>query len=373
MLCPPPSEGGTVISEEVRDVTEAIQDKRPESHRRDAQSILVDVKVLSVMLTFTCPAECESCGTLSSPKNRENITADMAMRYMREARKLHFGLVVFTGGEATLRWKDLLRCVGYSKEIGLLNRLVTNGHWALNEMVAADKIDALVKAGLDEINFSTGDEHTRYIPLDRVALGAKTAVTRGLHTCIMLELKQPTRMDRGTILSHPYIATLAPELREKLAINESPWMPMDPDHHYEYPVEILANRNSMVHQKGCDSVLGTYTLQGDGRIGSCCGLGMRTIDELNVGRTGDFLADIIAKAEQDWIKLGIRFLGPARMLQFAAKMDPGIEWENQYAHHCHACSRIYKDARVKHALRENIGKLIPKIKEAIVIDNGLFA
>ena len=350
-----------------------IEDERCILRRTPDPSVIIGPKVLSVMLTFTCPAACESCGTFSSPKSRERIPAQVAARCMSEASDLGFKLVVFTGGEATLRWKDLLRCIAYSKEIGLQNRLVTNGHWALNETVAAAKIDALVRAGLDEINFSTGDEHVRFVPLERVALGTKSAVERGLHTCVMVELKQPSRIDRSSILAHPHISGLQPALREKIAINESPWMPMDSDHQYQYPADSILNKTTMLRQKGCESVLSTYTIQGDGRIGACCGLGLRTINELNVGTAEDSLAEILSAAEHDWVKLGVRHLGAARMLEFAAKMDKTIEWENLYAHHCHACARIYNDTRVQQAIRDNFAELIPKIKEAIVIDNGLLA
>ena len=56
-------------------------------------------------------------------------------------------MIVFTGGEATLRWKDLLEGIRYATELGFLTRLVTNAHWANREDMAQEKLLALIEAG----------------------------------------------------------------------------------------------------------------------------------------------------------------------------------------------------------------------------------
>lgn len=336
-------------------------------------SVITRPKTLSMMLTFTCPAACENCGTLSSPKSRENISAETAIRYMDEAKAMGFEVVVFTGGEATLRWKDLIRCISYSRDIGLKNRLVTNGYWATTQAIAAEKIAALCDAGLNEINFSTGDEHVRYVPIDRVTLGAKVSLLKNLHTCIMVEVKMPARISRQDIIENSNISVLPENLRNKLAILESPWMPLKPDEHYEYPEFYRINSTNAVKYRGCDSLLTTYTVQADGRIGACCGLGMRNIGELNVGRIGGELKDIIAVAESDWVKLAIHYIGVPNLLQFAAQKDPTIKWENMYAHHCQACSRLYNDEKIRAVIVENFEEIKLKVKEAMIIDDGLMS
>ena len=336
-------------------------------------SVVAKPKTLSIMLTFTCTAACENCGTLSSPKSRENISAENAMRYMDEAKGMAFEVVVFTGGEATLRWKDLLRCISYSRMIGLKNRLVTNAYWATTEAIAEEKITALCSAGLDEINFSTGDEHVRYVPLDRVTLAAKVSIRKNLHTCIMVEVKTPACISRRDILESGHISQLPEEVRRKLAILESPWMSLRPDEHYEYPEQYRMNSASAVKYGGCDSLLSTYTVQADGRIGACCGLGMRNIGELNAGMVGGALKDAMAAAESDWIKLAIHYLGAPKLLQFAAQKDPTIKWENMYAHHCQACSRLYGDNKIRAAILNNFSEIQRKVKEAMIIDEGLMS
>lgn len=61
-------------------------------------SIVSQPKTLSIMLTYACPAECRDCGTLSSPRSKEQIGIEQAKRYMNEVHEMgDFQVVVFTG------------------------------------------------------------------------------------------------------------------------------------------------------------------------------------------------------------------------------------------------------------------------------------
>ena len=52
------------------------------------------------------------------------------------------------------------------------------GPWTVEK--AAAKIDILMAAGLKEINFSTGDEHVKFVPINRVVNGVRAALDRQL-------------------------------------------------------------------------------------------------------------------------------------------------------------------------------------------------
>lgn len=337
------------------------------------EGIVKSPKTLSVMLTYTCPAACNNCGTLSSPKNRENISLEDAVRYISEADKLGFHLVVFTGGEATLRWKDLLTCIRHATSKELPTRLVTNAHWAIRRDIAENKVRELCNAGLGEINFSAGDEHARWIPTERVVLATAIALENGLPVSVMVEQRVGRSITRDSFVRSPDIAMLPDKLKRNLTYLESPWMPLDPEESFEYEKGTVTK--ATVHgQKPCDSVLATYTVQGNGSIGACCGLGMRLIPELNVGRVGSEstgLQEVIESSESDLIKLALRYIGPHQLLAWAAERDPAIDWEGKYAHICHACRKLYKDPKVRRQLLDGIYELVPKIKESAVIDEAL--
>lgn len=336
----------------------------------EALGIFRGRKTLSVMPTYTCPAECTHCGTLSSPWDRTNLGLDIILEAIDQAKALGFYNVVFTGGEATLRWKDLLTGLTYAHNLGFSTRLVTNAHWAWSEARAAQWIDELVKAGLSEINFSTGDEHMRFVPLERVITAAKAALMKKLTVLIVVEYKKVRSVTKETILQDQKIASLPEDCKSRFQVIESPWMPLDPQQLEEYPGDTSANQENLLLRDGCDNVLQTYTLQADGRIGACCGLGLREIPELNVGTANnrDFLKQAIEDAENDLIKLLIHYKGPEKILAWAAQKDPTIQWENMYGHRCQVCHRIYKDARVVDIIREHCHEMMGEVLQTIWLD-----
>ncbi|HAG85596.1 MAG TPA: radical SAM protein [Cyanobacteria bacterium UBA12227] len=340
------------------------------SHNSENTGIFRGFKTLSIMPTFTCPAACQDCGTLSSPKERTNLELETILESIRQAKELGFFNVVFTGGETTLRWKDLLQAIAYAHSLNFPTRIVTNAHWAHTLEQAGERLDELIRHGLSEINYSTGDEHTRFIPIERVINATVAAAERNFRTHIMVELKAERRVTRDTILEHSMIAALTPEQMKSVTIIESPWMPLNPLLIGQYPAGVAINKQNISIRTGCDSVLQTYTLQADGRIGSCCGLGLRVIPELNVtvAKGKDFLKKAIEDSESDFLKLWIHYKGPEKVLAWAAEKDPEIKWENMYAHHCQICQRIYKDPKVIKVIREHYAEVISDVLQSAWLD-----
>ncbi|WP_405085989.1 radical SAM protein [Microbispora sp. NBC_01389] len=323
-------------------------------------------RTLSMMLTFACTAECTHCSTLSSPRNRDHLPAADALRAIDEAAELGFVNVVFTGGEATLRWDDLLTCIGRASGHGLRTRLVTNAHWALTPEAAETTLDRLLDAGLDEINFSTGDEHARFVPLPRVAQAAAATARRGLTAHVMVELRHDREVTAARLLAEPAIQELEPEARALVRPSESPWMPVKPFKVERYPDGVASRREDLPKLAGCDSVLQTYTVQPNGRVAACCGLAMRLVPELNVGEVAGehTLRTAIDEAEDDLLKLWLRAAGPEAILAWASDRDPEIAWEGMYGHRCQACLRLYKDPRVRAAIVDGYEEEIPAVVQA---------
>jgi hypothetical protein len=98
-------------------------------------------------------------------------------------------------------------------------------------------------------------------------------------------------------------------------------------------------------------LFGNTTVQANGTVSPCCGLGIRFVPELQIGRIGiDSLAESDSGAHADTLNQRIRAEGPERILAWAAARDPRIQWEDLYAHRCQACIRLYKDPLVRHVL-----------------------
>src|SRR5262249_42194092 len=278
-------------------------------------------------------------------------------------RELGFGSMVFAGGEVTLRGDDLLVAIAEAPRLGLPTRIVTNAYWATSLPRAREKMRQLVESGLTEINYSTGDEHARFIPLDNVLCATVAAVELKGPVRVLVGLRKNPSITKGSALRHPLNVELirtqrivvnvsAPDhplfaelMKRWVPVNvvESPWIPLNPDQTEAYPDGAAVNRSNVAARKGCEEILQTYTIQADGRIACCCGVASRLLPALHVGEGShpEALRQAVEKAERDILKQWIRLKGPEKILPWAAEKDPSIRWENAYAHHRQACQRIH--------------------------------
>lgn len=317
------------------------------------------------MPTYQCTAACRDCGTFSNPsKNQPWLDPEDVFRAINQAAASGYSGVVFTGGEATLALDTVLQGVRQAHVLGLPTRLVTNASWA-NGREAADKLmGQLAAAGLDEINFSTGDEHVRFIPVTNVIRAIGAALRHNLRSiCVMIEVTREARISEADLTTHPLFLDETADLPiRRVRYFQSPWMPISHGRTHSYAKELLLSRENVSLKPGCTSCLSTTTLQADGRIAACCGLGMRVIPELQIGHIASTsLAEADARASDDLLKRWIRLEGPEKILAWAAEKDSSIEWENKYAHKCQACLRLYKDPKVRATIREHANEKLGDI------------
>lgn len=320
-------------------------------------------RILSIMPTWRCNAACRNCGTLSSPHANAKLTPEKMLSAIEQAADLGYGVVAFTGGEPTLEMSTLLKGIQRSSERGMITRVVTNAHWAITDPDSLEVLHRLHGAGLNEINFSTGDQHVRFVPIENVLRAIRASAELNYIPAVNVELTAVRTVSKQTLLSHPYMIEtfrLYPDLKCK--IDESPWMPLRPSKRENYPPGVAIEQRNLGTTRGCDSILNTTTLQADGSLGSCCGLGMRLIPELQLGNIEDITIEkALESANEDFLKRWMRLEGPWRILQWAAERDPEIEWEGQYAHRCQACLKIYKDDRIRKVLQERFLEKVPDV------------
>ena len=327
-------------------------------------------KTLAVMPTYTCPAACNHCGSISGPAEKTRLSLDTMIEAIQEAAALGFRNVVFTGGEATLSWNDLLICMSFARDLGLPCRLVTNAHWATSEKEAGRRLEMLMDAGLTELNLSTGDEHARFIPIERVVYAIAAALKRSLQTWVVVESRMGRDVIKDSLNQHPLLTSLPPGQQALLHVDDGAWMPLDPATVWSYAPGMTVNRLNVASRPACTSVLQTYTLRADGKIAACCGIGQRKVPELTVGEAGrpTSLSEAIKAAESDFIKLWLRYFGPEHMLAWAKEKNPAIEWEGMYAHQCQACLRVHQDPEISRLLKSYYSEMSTAIALAAWLD-----
>ena len=321
-------------------------------------------RILSLLLTLQCNAECAHCGTMSGPRVRSRLEADKARNAIVEAAHSGYRLVVFTGGEPLMYGPEIFNLIILAREQGLTTRIVTNGFWAATDQKALRLVKRLRDAGLSEINFSTGDQHVRFVPVEAVIRGARASLDVGLPVSIMIETVRGNALNAEALRENALFRDLLGDQRGKqINFCESPWMPLDENVLLDYPDGYLVNNDNVGAKNGCDSIINTTTVLADGRIMACCGLGTQTIPELEVGNIGrDTFADVDRRNSDDFLKRWIRVEGPEKILAWAAEQDHTIDWENMYAHRCQACKRLYSDPKVRDVIlskhEEKIGDVL---------------
>ncbi len=314
-----------------------------------------EYRTLSVMPTYQCTAACDHCGTYSHPKEKTRLPEEVMLSAIDQAIASDYKLVVFTGGEPTLAKEMLLRGIKRAALGHVITRVVTNAWWASDDVSASEWIDELKAAGLFEINFSTGDQHARFVSLENVLRATKAAAKAKLAICIMVEIVQDRSITREKLETHPiYLKMLEESPDAYVRILESPWTPLSFVNINQYPDGITLNKHNLVTRTGCNSCLSTTTLQANGQLGACCGLGMREIPELQLGDIRNVpLAQADENAANDFLKRWIRVEGPEKILAWAAEHDKTINWENMYAHKCQSCIKLYKDEKVRNVIKEH--------------------
>jgi len=233
---------------------------------------------------------------------------------------------------------------------------VTNGFWAITEDIAKERLQRLQLSGLVEINFSTGDFHQKFVPLDRVVSGALAAISLGMRTVIMVEIRKDRSFSKEKLLKDHRLSRIMQnqESSNLLSIVESPWMPVYDSEIVPQEKHLLVNAKNVHLRRGCDTVLSSFVVTPSQGLGACCGLTREQIPELNLGSLEDkSMKQMIQEAFDDFLKLWIYVDGPEKILSWAATIDPSIQWEDKYAHICHACLALYKDPKVRKVIREH--------------------
>lgn len=312
---------------------------------------------MTILPTYKCTAACKNCCFGSHPWVDGRIPQREILRYIDEAAKFpSMRIICFSGGECFLLGDDLVESIAHATRLGLATRCVTNGYWAPNMNKAMSTCRKLLEAGLTELNFSTGDNHTEYVPIENIIYGAAAARRMGFGLAIMVESTAERKVTRETLLAHPlYVEYFADDQEMERTICESPWVPMDSAHPaVTYSADLLINQSNVAGRDGCRSILRTIVATPQRNFKICCGITSEQIPELTLGSLDHrAMQEMYDDALQDFMKIWIAVDGPERILAWAASRDATIEWQDRFAHKCHACQFMYQDPKVKNVIREH--------------------
>lgn len=329
-------------------------------------------EALSLITTHRCTAACEHCCFGCSPATGEAIPIPRLHALVEETRDVpSIRMVVFTGGECFLLGRHLDQLVGRCRRLGLRTRCVTNGYWAAGPEAARRRTRDLRAAGLDELNFSTGPHHARFVPWERVAWGAAAAVEAGLAGVVVnLEVFQGADLDGATVAAHP--ALREPVSRGQVKVIQAPWIPAGSEwRDGRAPCAPAHPDPHLRFREGgagpCPSSLRSITVTPAQDLVTCCGLNLEHIPQLHVASVQDrTLASALAGVPPDLLKIWIHLDGPEAVLAFVRTRDPGLPLPLESAHICHTCQHLHHSPRALAVLARHRGEV-----EARILDRFL--
>src|SRR5512140_2834717 len=157
---------------------------------------------LALITTYRCTAACDHCCFSCSPANSASIPPANIRKYIEQATNIPtIKVVVFTGGECFLLGKELDLLVKAATENKFITRFVSNGFWATSRPAARRRLEKLVRCGLREANYSTGEQHARFVKPEYVRHGAIAAAELGLTSLIAVDSFGDSQFDFNTFVS----------------------------------------------------------------------------------------------------------------------------------------------------------------------------
>lgn len=317
--------------------------------------------VLAIAPTYRCTASCKECCFRCSPKVEHVLETDKICKYIDEAAVAFPSLKVFvlTGGECFLIANDLPRIISRAKSHNLLTRVVSNGYWATSYDAAINKLTPLVKAGLTEINISTGDNHQEFVPFENVVNGFHAAYDLGIKSmAVSVESPPCAKFSSVTIKNHPFLSMLLKD--GILRLLDAAWMTFSTKTNEFEGAKLLLLENFETH-KPCKNIYNHIVINPYSQLLSCCGISVEYNKYLKLGELGrgKSISDLYYEQFTDLFKFWLHVDGPAAIYDRIAEIK-GVE-KTVFPHECQYCIELVRDKSNHVIIRDLLDKELPGI------------
>lgn len=323
---------------------------------------------VTILPTYKCTAACKECCFESSPKIKERLSRQelfyVVDKIITDLENVK--VIVFSGGECFTLGDDLFDILKYikSKNSSMHTRCVSNGYWGKSFKKAKKITDKLIDSGLSEINFSTGLDHQKFVPLDSVMNSALACIQKGINTLVTIESDTPSSKCLENFIQHDYFLELSGNCKFTYQVNS--WMPF---HDSSTPRKKDLKKSDI--DKGCDQLMENMVVTPHGRLSACCGLTFEHMPEMIIGDiTDDNYSDTYSNQLDDILKLWIKTHGPFHILKEVYGDDSEIsEKLNDIQHQCHACVLLHKKDREQRKIGDFLtnSEVVPEVLSKINI------
>jgi len=290
-----------------------------------------------LMLTYKCNAACEFCYYHCSPDKGGLMPVETCLAAWQSLRTIagDGAKVHLTGGEPFLYWDHLVEILRKAGERGLgpVDLVETNGFWATEDQLVADRLGLLASLGVRRLKISIDPFHQEYVDIEP----ANRLV------CLAGEILGPDRVQVRweEYLDAPVdLRRLSPAERDRayvLAYHEYPFR--FTGRAAGHPAHLIASRpaEALIHMNCLGGFLGAKGIHIDpyGNVfsGMCSGIVLGNVRQMPL--------DEIWKAFHPRADGTVGILcdqGPCGLLEKARAS--GYEELPAYADKCHLCTHV---------------------------------
>ncbi|MDR1225680.1 MAG: hypothetical protein LBK47_02125 [Prevotellaceae bacterium] len=248
---------------------------------------------------------------------------------------------------------------------GLLTRIVSNGFWAKDYDIALQRIQKLVEVGLDEINFSTGDDHLEFVPIENIKNATLASLKQNLTVAINVESADDRNFDSNYFFKDTNFNEYL--INGKLKILNGMWIPFA-----QLPEKEIANNEDKIlnfHKEHvylnkytkCSNIFSGITIDPNYRMLACCGITSKNVHYLDLGDVRQHsIKELYDRQFNDFLKIWIATEGPHKIMDFIA-VHSLVDTDYKRQHVCQVCEKIFSNTQYLQILKDNYRKIYSNI------------
>lgn len=313
---------------------------------------------ISLIATYRCTAQCIDCCFQCSPQKAQHLSIEQ-MKSIIDESVIQFPtirMVIITGGECFTLGNDLNSIIKHIHSRKLKCRVVTNGYWAYSIEHSRQVIKHLIEDGLTEINFSTGDCHQQWVPLDFVINGIIAAIEQNVYTVVNVETHECFSFTANQLYTHPRLQPYAksPYLKILPGIWISSRSPQ---------VSKSTGKHNVHTCQRCKQLFKVLTITPDSELVCCCGLTITTHSFLKIGTVSDGnIKQLWDSQFTDFLKIWLYTEGPEKIMQYVNDINPRLILPNmEQLHICEICHYILTNVDIIEVLRSTYNQVLPRV------------
>lgn len=304
---------------------------------------------IGLISTFRCTAACENCCFGCNPRQGRAMTLDEMKSYVDkclEAWPDTIRSLDITGGECMTIQDTVEGIAEYATQRGLEVCILSNAFWATSKAKTTRTLRRLADKGVKIAIFSTGDNHTKFVPFKNVRTAAVTAARIGLETKMRVELHYGSAPLIKDINEDAELVRLVNT--GKIELTYGDWM-----YFVKKGRSIKLDCVRGREHKPCNELFYAVSINPYGEVYCCCGLPNSRIPYMRLGNINkEPIRDIYERAFDDVLKVWLKLKGPKHILEYVQKKT-GWKFDWHTNHECDLCRLIFTDPRILPFLREH--------------------